>query len=307
MQLSGDPLRTTKNENNMRSTNPIYPLFTRILPLILLLVVSFSCKKNGNSVDFVAEEKADLAYGGDPRQKLDLYLPDNRSQTTTKLIIIIHGGGWSDGDKKDVNGYVSALQTRLPDYAIANINYRLAKNGQNLFPAQEEDIKKAVTYLMNHADNYGYRQKYVLLGLSAGAHLSLLHSYKYPVPYRASAVVSFFGPTDLFALYNNPPGPYIPTMLQAVTGTTPVLNPGLYMQSSPTNFVNAQSSATLLLQGGRDPLVPVSQAEMLKAKLDANRVPAGYIYYANEAHGWIGSSLEDSFNQIKAFLDANVK
>jgi len=291
----------------MRRLNPIYPLFTRILLVFVLILSAFSCKKNGNSVDFDAEERVDLAYGGDPRQKLDLYLPDNRSQITTKLIIIVHGGGWSDGDKRDLNGYVSAIQARLPDYAIANVNYRLAKNGQNLFPAQEEDIKKAVTYLMNHADNYGYRQKYVLLGLSAGAHLALLHSYKYPVPYRASAVVSFFGPTDLFVLYNNPPGTYTPVMLQAVTGTTPALNPGLYMQSSPTNFVNAQSSPTLLLQGGQDPLVPVSQAQLLKAKLDANHVPTSYVFYANEAHGWIGSSLEDSFNQIKAFLDANVK
>ena len=291
----------------MNRANPIYPLFTRILPLFILFLISFSCTKDGSSIDYDAEVKTDLAYGEDVKQRLDLYLPDNRTQVSTKLIIILHGGGWSDGDKKDLNGYVSAIQARLPDYAIANVNYRLAKNGQNLFPAQEEDIKKAVAYLMNNADNYGYRQNYVLLGLSAGAHLALLHSYKYPVPYRASAVVSFFGPTDLFALYNNPPGAYTPVMLQNVTGTTPALNPGLYMQSSPTNYVNAQSSATLLLQGGRDPLVPVSQAEMLKAKLDANRVPTSYIFYANEAHGWIGSSLEDSFNQIKAFLDANVK
>jgi len=288
----------------MMKSNPSYPLLTRILWPILVIVFSISCDRSRTIVDFDAETKTDVAYGDDPRQKLDLYLPDNRNQLSTSLIVLIHGGGWSDGDKNDLNSLVPQLQSRLPEYAIANINYRLAKNGQNLFPTQENDVKKAVDYLINHANDLGYSKRIVLIGLSAGAHLALLQAYKYPT--NVEAVVTFFGPTELIALYNNPPGPYIPQMLQAVTGTTPALNANLYMQSSPTSFINSRSAPTLILQGGKDPLVPVSQAELLKTKLEASHVTTTYVFYPNEAHGWTGTSLEDSFNQIRIFLAANV-
>ncbi len=60
------------------------------------------------------------------------------------------GGAWADGDKTDFDIYITELQRRLPDYAFANINYRLyASTGQNKFPAQEEDVKAAVSFLMN--------------------------------------------------------------------------------------------------------------------------------------------------------------
>ncbi len=288
----------------MMKLNPSNPLLTRILLPILFVALSFSCEKSKTVVDYDAETKTNVAYGDDPKQTLDLYLPDNRNQLSTKLIVLVHGGGWSDGDKNDLNTLIPSLQNRLPGYAIANINYRLAKNGQNLFPTQENDVKKAVDYLINHANSLGYSKKIVLIGLSAGAHLALLEAYKYPA--NIEAVVSFFGPTDLISLYNNPPGPYITQMLQAVTGTTPASNPGLYMQSSPTTFIKSSSAATLILQGGKDPLVPASQAELLKTKLEANHVQTTYIFYPNEGHGWVGSSLEDSFNQIKIFLDSNV-
>ena len=288
----------------MMKSNPSYPLLTRILLPVLVILFSISCERSETIVDYNAETKTDVAYGDDPKQKIDLYLPDNRNQLSTKLIVLVHGGGWSDGDKIDLNSLIPFLQTRLPEYAIANINYRLARNGQNLFPTQENDVKKAVDYLLNHANELGYSKKIVLIGLSAGAHLALLHAYKYPS--NVEGVVTFFGPTDLIALYNNPPGPYIPQMLQAVTGATPTSNAALYMQSSPTSFINSRSAATLILQGGKDPLVPASQAELLKTKLEANHVATTYVFYPNEAHGWTGTSLEDSFNQIKIFLNANV-
>ncbi|GAC1427104.1 MAG: hypothetical protein NVSMB7_03870 [Chitinophagaceae bacterium] len=74
----------------------------------------------------------DISYGTDARQKMDIYLPANRSATATKLIFLIHGGGWNEGDKADFNAYVVVLQQNLPDYTIININYRLAANNQNL-------------------------------------------------------------------------------------------------------------------------------------------------------------------------------
>ena len=61
--------------------------------------------------------------------------------------------------------------------------------------------------------------KFVLLGASAGGHLSLLHAYKYTTPVKIKAVVDFFGPTDLVDMYNNPASIFAPpAAIAAVVG-----------------------------------------------------------------------------------------
>ena len=114
------------------------------------------------------------------------------------------------------------------------------------------------------------------------------------------AVISFFGPTDLTSLFNS--NALATLALLDVTGTTPALNPAIYQQSGPINFVSAQSPPTLLLQGGADPLVPALQATVLRDKLQQLGVANQYIFYPNDGHGWVGDDLADSFTKIFAFL-----
>jgi acetyl esterase/lipase len=277
----------------------------RISGILLLSVLFFTaCKKTDNSGDGNPPAKTfiDVSYGSDSKQKMDLYLPANRSAASTKVIFLIHGGGWTEGDKADFNSFVSALQLRFRDDAIININYRLSANNQNLFPAQENDVKMAVAFIIAKKTEYMISDSWVFLGASAGAHLALLQSYKYNSPVKAKAVVSFFGPTDLVHLYNNSPNPLIPLLLLNVTGSTPSLNAAIYQQSSPVNFVTAQSCPTILLQGGQDPLIPPVQATLLKAKLDSAGVANQYVFYPNNGHGWIGADINDSFDKIEAFI-----
>jgi acetyl esterase/lipase len=272
--------------------------------ILFFLLFFVACRKTGNSSagNPPAKTLMDVGYGADAKQKMDLYLPANRAEASTKVFFLIHGGGWTEGDKADLNASVTTLQRRFPDYAIININYRLSMNNQNLFPAQEKDVKAAVEFAVAKKSEYLFSDKWVFLGASAGAQLALLHSYKYTSPLKPQAVVSFFGPTDLVQLYDNPPGPLIPLLLLAVTGTTPSLNAAIYQQSSPVNFVTAQSCPTLLLQGGQDPLIPAAQATFLKAKLDSAGVANQYVFYPNDGHGWVGADLNDSFDKIEAFI-----
>ena len=66
-----------------------------------------------------------VSYGENDDQVYDLYLPEGRTTASTKTIVIIHGGGWTEGDKADVNGFVSLIQTTHPDHAIVNMNYEV--------------------------------------------------------------------------------------------------------------------------------------------------------------------------------------
>ena len=272
---------------------------------IAIAMIIISCQKAVESVDVSAKTMLNVTYGSSTEQQMDIYLPANRSTTSTKVIIMIHGGGWNSGDKADVTQYADTMLKRLPDYAVFNINYRLAL-GSNLFPAQENDVKSAIQFIINNAADYGTSQKFVLLGISAGAHLALLQGYKYASQINPKAVVSFFGPTDLIDMYRHPLNPLVAQGLAGVVGATPSQDSLLYANSSPINFVSSTSSPTILLQGGLDPLVSVSQPTMLKAKLDAAGVINQYVFYPNENHGWLGANLYDSFNKIEAFLKANV-
>lgn len=271
---------------------------------VLLLL---SCSKKESNDEPVAVKLQDVSYGNDTKQKFDLYLPANRNSNDTKVLILIHGGGWTEGDKADFNPFITELQKRLPGFAMASINYRLASSNRFLFPTQENDVKAAIEFIAAKSGEYKISKKFALLGASAGAHLALLHAYKYNNPVAIKAVISLFGPTELVSLYNSPPTPAIPLLLSLVIGGSPASHAEIYQQSSPLNFVTSQSCPTLLLHGGKDPLIPASQSELLNNQLNAVGATCQYIFYANEGHGWTGNNLIDSFDKMEAFLKKHVQ
>ncbi|MES2882453.1 MAG: alpha/beta hydrolase, partial [Bacteroidota bacterium] len=253
-----------------------------------------------------AQNIINVAYGSDAAQKMDVYLPAGRNADSTKVIIMVHGGAWSAGDKNDFNSYVPVLQQRLPGYAVVNINYRLASGTANPFPAQETDMKAALEFIIQKGSEYGISQKFVLLGASAGAHMSLLQAYKYATP-KIRAVVDFFGPTDMAALYSNASLPTLQFALQLLMSGTPSTNQPLYFQSSPINFVTAQSPPTIILHGSADVVVPISQSVLLNQKLQSLGVTSQFVEYTGFGHDvWPPATMTDAFNKIEAFIKANV-
>jgi acetyl esterase/lipase len=248
---------------------------------------------------------------------MDVYLPANRSTASTKVLVMIHGGAWSSGDKADfsvlTNGMVitDTMKNRLPDYAIFNINYRLSTGAANLFPTQENDVKSALQFIFDKSADYVISNKYVLVGASAGAHLAMLQGYKYTAPVKPKAIVSFFGPSDLVDMYNNPAGgnTTLTLALGAVVGATPTGNPALYSSSSPVTYIAAGVPPTILLHGSNDPLVSASQSLAVKNKLTTAGVVNQYVLYPGKGHGddWGDAIYKDAFNNIQAFLTANVQ
>ena len=287
----------------------------RIVLFAITTLLFFSCKKSTSDAGLILEPailqastQQNIAYGTDPLQKMDVYLPGGRS-ATTKVLVMIHGGGWSTGDKSELTVYVDTMKKRLPDYAIININYRLVVNTTNTFPTQENDVKAALDFIYSKRNEFKISDKYVLLGVSAGAHLALLQAYKYTSPVKIKAVVDFFGPTDMAAMYNDPASIFAPpsSISQLFNGATPASNPMVYSQSSPITFANAQAVPTIILHGGTDPLVKVTQATTLRDKLISFNIANQYVFYPTLGHGWAGADLTDSFNKIQAFLTLYVQ
>ena len=248
----------------------------------------------------------DISYGTQSQQKMDIDLPAGRTATTTKTIVVIHGGAWLDGDKADMTFVVDSIKKRNPNFALINVNYRLALYGlANLFPTQELDIKSAIDFYLAKSAEYLVSKDLIILGASAGAHLALLHSYKNDQAKHVKAVVDFFGPTDLVAIWNE--GYYQQLALTAATGTSYSGNPAIYTQSSPITFVTAQSPPTIVLQGLIDDIVLPVQSTKLIDKLNSAGVSNQLVTYPNEGHGFSNASNTDALNKILPFIAKYVK
>ncbi len=284
---------------------------------ILFLLLSVSCNKSDTVVTPTPTPVAEtismnVAYGTDPLQKMDIYLPANRTTTTTKVLIYVHGGAWIGGDKADLNGAgIDSIRKRLPDYAVFNVNYRLAAlPATNAFPAQELDVKAAVEFIYANRATYLISDKFVMMGHSAGGHLSLLHAFKYQSPIKIKAVVDFFGPTNMAGMYTDYAGtPAQFGIVALMGGTTPTSNPSFYAASSPLTYATtAAACPTIILQGGTDVTVYPSQSIALKNALTSANVVNQYVFYPLLGHGpWDAATNTDAMNKIQPFLAANVQ
>ena len=281
----------------------------KFLFYISLLLVLTSCKKDQvvkQDTQLPEQNYMNVSYGTDPAQVMDIYLPKGRNADSTWLFIMVHGGAWSTGDKSDFTPYISDIQQRF-HCAVANINYRLATPVMNHFPVQEEDMKAVLEFLVSKRESYQISSKLILLGASSGGHQVTLQAYKNAQP-QISAVIDFFAPVDMVALYNSyPPGSSSRLAIQVLVGGTPSANPSRFSSSSPINYVSVSSPPTIILHGGMDQVVNVSQSTALKNKLDSLGVANDLVIYPLEGHNvWPTSIMNDAFNKIEAFVKANV-
>ncbi len=111
----------------------------------------------------------DLAYGTDPQQRLDVYLPAQAK--AAPIIFMVHGGAWMIGDK-GASAFVSNKVAHwLPkDYILVSSNYRMSRQPNPL--DQADDIARALAFVQTKAPSWGGDPaRVLLLGHSAGAHL----------------------------------------------------------------------------------------------------------------------------------------
>lgn len=134
---------------------------------------------------------ADLAYGRDPAQRLDAYLPEHPNG---RVIVMVHGGGWRRGDK----AMPPVVDNKLAHWGargdvFVSVDYRLLPQADPL--QQAGDVAAALGYVQRHAREWGADpSNIVLMGHSAGAHLVALLSAnpglaKNAAPWRATVAL----------------------------------------------------------------------------------------------------------------------
>lgn len=219
----------------------------------------------------VRVEEYRFARAGAEDLRLDLYRPDG-DHSPLPGVVMIHGGSWQGGSRKDFPSLNRYLASR--GYLVAAISYRLAP--QFRFPAARDDVAEAIRFLTARAGTLGLDAgRLALVGRSAGAQLALISAYTLRDP-RIRGVVSFYGPVALRWGYANPAKRSIidsSGVLDAYLGGPPTTHGRLYDAASPLAHVGHQTPPTLLISGLRDELVSPFHAEFLSDRLLRASVP----------------------------------
>jgi len=283
---------------------------TKLLFLILLLSLSFTtCQKDHRDTDDIVTnpskyyEKLDVPYGNDPDQSFDIYLPANRT-SDTKIMILVHGGGWSAGDKTDMIGFKDFVRDQFPEVGVVNMNYRLADTDNHPYPMQLNDITSVIDHLKDNRSNYVIDDAFGFIGVSAGGHLSLLWSYAFDFEDSINMVCSIVGPTNFTdPAYLNNTDPDLQEILDLYTenASTEFLE-----EVSPYHRATASSPPTILFYGGQDPLIPVTQGTDMRDKLADLGVAHSFTLYPDAGHGWIGLDLLDTGIKLNAFMQTHL-
>jgi acetyl esterase/lipase len=272
----------------------------------------------------------DVAYlPPDRAEKLDIYLPKSRgANVRSPAVLIIHGGGFTGGDKAASREFNIGTTLAKAGYVCASVNYSLAEAKR--WPQNVLDCKNAVRFLRKNADKYQIDSDHIgAIGGSAGGHLSLMVAYTsdiaalepndlYPgVSDRISAVVDMYGPTDFATrrktdAEGNPIGEPLLSATAFLTESY-AQNPELWKLMSPVSHVNAKSPPTLILHGTKDTTVDRDQSKELDAKLKAAGVEHQLLFVEGAGHTfdlekWGKKPLSTDLRPVvTAFFDKHLK
>ena len=245
------------------------------------------------------------AYGADPKQRLDLVKPTGVAKAP--VLLFVHGGGWSIGDKAHAAGG-KARWAGSKGWAFASSNYRLIP--QATVEEQAGDVAATIAWLRANAAKEGLDpDRIVLMGHSAGAHLAALvgtdprYLKTTGVPMSAvKGVVLLDGAGYDVAAQINVQGNIVKPMYDAAFGTDPKRQAAL----SPTRHAAAPNIGRWLILPIERRADSQAQSKGLADALDHAGATATLVAVPGESHGSLNKGLgePDDFatKEVEAFL-----
>ena len=232
-----------------------------------------------------------VAYGPDPAQRFDLYLPARAANAP--VVFYVHGGGWANGDKTNP-GLTNKLAHWLPKgYAVISSNYRMVPAAMPL--EQARDIARALATAQRRAGEWNLDAgRFVLMGHSAGAHLVALVGADPGLLAAAGAkpprgVVSLdSGALDVPALMGLP---RVPKLYQQAFGA----DPAYWRSVSPQQQLTRNGLPMLLVCASERgfPTSPCDEARKFAERAQALAVPM-VVQPEPLKHGEINHDLGES-------------
>lgn len=251
--------------------------------------------------------KTDLPYGEGEANKFDLYLPKDDSREAYGLVVYLHAGGFTSGDKIGDREMLSWLCSK--GYVAAGINYTLfqelngATNGASVL-TQSEEIRDAIPKVLEAAEKEGYPiDKMAMAGGSAGHALAMIYAYRdagqAPVP--VALTFGAVGPSCFYRedwdnygfdreteeSYQGAAGIFSAMLGEMIQ--VEEIKDGTYIERmkpiSAASWITPAAPPTVVAYGTHDRVQPFKASLRLKAALEENGVDHRYFEMPHSGHG----------------------
>jgi acetyl esterase/lipase len=229
--------------------------------------------------DLAVRVEKNIAYAPElgKRGLLDVYLPADGDVAKAPVLLQVHGGAWTIGNK-DQQGIPLMQHLAAKGWVCVAINYRLAP--RDPFPAQIIDVKRAIAWVREHIEEYGGDPDYIAItGGSAGGHLVALAavtpndpayqpgfegadtSVAVAVPHYG--VYDFSGSTGLRSAELMRDSFLAPRVVKKTWAE----DPDVFEAGTPLLRITKEAPDFFVLHGAHDSLVSVEQARLFVDRL----------------------------------------
>lgn len=267
--------------------------------------------------------KTNISYGDGEANKFDLYLPKDSTKENYGLVVYLHAGGFTSGDKADDKKTLAWLCSK--GYVACGINYTLRTETNNASVlTQSNEIKAAIPIVVEKAKKLGYNiTEMAMSGGSAGGCLAMLYAYRdaaeSPVPVRL--LFEMVGPSSFYAedwgIYgldqDTDESRKAATGLFGVMGgvelTPEMIKDGSYQELmkpiSAFCFIDQNSCPSLLLYGTHDRVQPWKGVRHLVKALEDNRVDYKLFEATHSGHGVQNDNavMKEYMEAVDEYLD----
>src|SRR6185295_9325225 len=228
-------------------------------------------------------------------------------------VLMIHGGGWSGGDKGAVREQNIGTTLAKAGYVAASINYLLApkqptfmKTLAEVWPRNLQDCKTGVRFLRRNAAKYRIDVQHIgVLGGSAGGHLAAMVALTAPedgldprepwgdLSCRVQAAVPLYGVHDFAAFSKEPPPPELAELAK---------------RASPVTYATKDDPPMLILHGTKDTIVPLAQSALLAEALKKAGVAQELVVVEGARHSFhLEPKEQDLRPKVLGFFDRHLK
>ncbi len=267
--------------------------------------------------------KTDISYGDGEANKFDLYLPKDNTKESYGLVVYLHAGGFTTGDKADDKEMLAWLCSK--GYVACGINYTLRTDENNKSVlTQANEIKAAMPVVIEEAKKLGYNiTEMTISGGSAGGCLAMLYAYRdaaeSPVPVKL--MFEMVGPSSFYAedwgIYgldqdtdeSRKAAAGLFSVMGGVELTPDMIKDGSYQELmkpiSAFRFVDENSCPSLLLYGTHDRIQPWKGVRHLVKALDDNGVDYKLFEATHSGHGVQNDNavMKEYMEAVDEYLD----
>lgn len=224
-------------------------------------------------------------------QTLDIYSSKKDTDRLSPVILYVHGGSWAYGDKS-IPEFLSPVLEMLREqgYTIISTSYELMKD-KVIFEDQVSDVKDTIRWINKNGSMYNIDKNEIgIIGISSGAHLSLMASYSDNnhfigdpslKQYNSSVkyIIDFSGPTELSTLNIKEVAPELYHVVESAN------NKDLLIDSyTPLKYINKNIPSTLIIHSKADTMVPYVNSSTLYSKIKQSNGRARMVSLSSSDH-----------------------